>query len=80
MGFMQQFQPQAPQVQAKAQLAQLRQIMQGGQQAASAAVSNLAQTNPMFAQFMAQNQGRTIEEAFRSYGYDLSEVLKTINS
>jgi len=34
----------------------------------------------MFAQFMAQNKGRTIEEAFRSYGYDLSEVLKTINS
>lgn len=46
----------------------------------SAAVSNLAQSNPQFAQFLQQNSGRSIEEAFRSYGYDLNEVMGLINS
>ncbi len=54
--------------------------MQGGQAAASATIGNLAQTNPAFAQFMAQNNGRTLEEAFKHYGYDLKEVLGLINS
>lgn len=46
----------------------------------SALVSNLAQSNPQFAQFMAQNQGRTPEEAFKAYGYDFQQVMGIINS
>ena len=77
MGFMQQFQPQAPQLNLKAQMAQLRSMMQGDP---SALISNLARSNPQFAQFLAQNQGRTPEEAFKAYGYDLHEVMGLINS
>lgn len=29
---------------------------------------------------MAQNQGKTPEEAFKSYGYDFSQVVNLINS
>lgn len=46
----------------------------------SALVSSLAQSNPQFAQFLAQNQGRTPEEAFKAYGYDFSQVMGLINS
>jgi hypothetical protein len=46
----------------------------------SAAVSGLLQSNPRFAQFVAQNQGKSISEAFKSYGYDLNEVMSLINS
>lgn len=46
----------------------------------SALLSNLTQTNPQFAQFVAQNQGKTPQEAFREYGYDFSEVMGLINS
>lgn len=82
MAFMDQFrrasQPQqAPQPSIKSQLSQLRSLMQGD---TSAAVSNLAQSNPQFAQFLQQNSGKSIEEAFKAYGYDLSEVLGLINS
>ena len=58
-------------------MAQLRSMLQGD---ASALVSSIAQSNPQFAQFMAQNQGRTPDEAFRAYGYDFSQVMKIINS
>lgn len=77
MGFMRQFQPQAPQMQTKAKMAQLRSMLQGD---TSALVSSLAQSNPQFAQFLAQNQGRTPEEAFKAYGYDFSQVMGIINS
>lgn len=77
MGFMSQFQPQAPQMQMRAQMAQLRSMLQGD---TSALVSSLAQSNPQFAQFLAQNQGRTPEEAFKAYGYDFSQVMGLINS
>lgn len=43
-------------------------------------VSNLAKSNPQFAQFMAQNQGRTPEEAFKAYGYDFQQVMGILNS
>lgn len=46
----------------------------------SPVLSNLARTNPQFAQFMAQNQGKTPEEAFKAYGYDFGEVSRLINS
>lgn len=61
----------------KAKMSQLRSMLQGD---TSVLISNLAQTNPQFAQFMAQNQGRTPEEAFRAYGYDFSQVMGIINS
>jgi hypothetical protein len=77
MGFMQQFQPQAPQLQMKAQMSQLRSMLQGD---TSALVSSLAQSNPAFAQFVAQNQGKTPQEAFSAYGYDFGEVSRLINS
>jgi hypothetical protein len=41
---------------------------------------NYAQTNPQFARFLEQMRGKTPEEAFRQYGYDLSEVMSIINS
>lgn len=44
----------------------------------SALVANLAQSNPQFAQFVAQNQGRTPQEAFKAYGYDFSQVQSLI--
>lgn len=43
-------------------------------------VSQLAQGNPQFAQFVAQNQGKTPEDAFKQYGYDFNEVVSLINS
>lgn len=46
----------------------------------SALLSNLARSNPQFAQFMAQNQGKTPQEAFKTYGYDFGEVSRLINS
>ena len=54
----------------------LRQIMQGDH---SAVLNNLMQTNPNFAQFVEQHRGQQIQEAFRSYGYDLNDVLSLIN-
>lgn len=58
-------------------MAQLRSMMQGDP---SALLANLAQTNPQFAQFLAQNRGRTPQEAFKAYGYDFDEVSRLINS
>jgi hypothetical protein len=58
-------------------MAQFKSLMQGD---TSAAVSGLLQSNPNFAQFVAQNQGKSISEAFKSYGYDLNEVMSLINS
>lgn len=52
-------------------------MMQGD---SSALISNLAQTNPQFAQFMAQNRGKTPQEAFKAYGYDFQQVMNIINS
>ena len=52
-------------------------MMQGD---TSAAVQGLAQSNPQFAQFLRQNQGKSISEAFESYGYDLNEVMGLIKS
>jgi hypothetical protein len=43
-------------------------------------MANLTQTNPQFAQFVAQNQGRTPEEAFKAYGYDFRQVMSILNS
>ena len=77
MGFMQQFQQPSPQQNLSSQMAQLRQLLQGD---AGALVANLAQSNPAFAQFVAQNQGKTPQEAFKAYGYDFSQVMGLINS
>ena len=55
----------------------LRSMMQGDP---SSIISNLAQTNPQFARFLQENKGRTPEEAFRAYGYDLDEVMGIVNS
>lgn len=58
-------------------MAQLRSMMQGDP---SALIANLTKNNPQFAQFVAQNRGRTPQEAFRAYGYDFDEVSRIINS
>lgn len=58
-------------------MSMLRQMMQGD---TSALVSNLAQTNPQFAQFLSQMRGKSPQEAFRQFGYDLNEVMGIINS
>lgn len=61
----------------RAQMSQLRSMLQGD---TSALVSSLAQSNPQFAQFIAQNQGKTPQEAFKAYGYDFQQVMGLINS
>lgn len=58
-------------------MAQLRSMMQGD---SSALIANLAQSNPQFAQFVAQNRGKTPQEAFKAYGYDYQQVMNIINS
>jgi hypothetical protein len=52
-------------------------MMQGD---TSALVSNLAQTNPQFAQFLSQMRGKSPQAAFRQVGYALNEVMGIINS
>lgn len=42
-------------------------------------VASLAQSNPQFAQFVAQNKGKTPQEAFSAYGYDFGQVMGIIN-
>ena len=37
------------------------------------------QSNPNFAQFMAQHSGQSVQDGFKQYGYDLNEILKLIN-
>lgn len=58
-------------------MSMMRQMMQGDP---SSLISNLAKSNPSFAQFIEQNRGRTPQEAFRAYGYDYDEVTRLINS
>ena len=72
--FMNQFQQPSNMSQ---QMASLRSILQGDTQAM---VSQLAQTNPSFAQFVAQNRWKTPQEAFKAYGYDFQQVMGLINS
>lgn len=36
-------------------------------------MQHLMRTNPRFAQFVAQNQGKTPEQAFRDNGLDYSQ-------
>jgi len=72
--FMSQFQQPSNMSQ---QMASLRSILQGD---TSAMVSQLARTNPSFAQFVAQNRGRTPQQAFQAYGYDFQQVMGLINS
>lgn len=43
-------------------------------------VNSLMQGNPQFAQFVAQNRGKTPQEAFKAYGYDFNQVLNLISS
>lgn len=76
---MDMFRPQqAPQpTELKARMSMLRQMMQGDP---SQIISNLRQTNPQFARFEQQMQGKTPEEAFKAFGYDLNEVMSIINT
>lgn len=74
MAFMNQFQ-QANQLSQR--MATLRQLLQGD---AGALAQSLERSNPAFAQFVAENKGRTPEQAFEAYGYDLTEVMNLINS
>lgn len=76
MGFMQQFQQNPQQTSLTNQLATLRQLLRGDNEAA---IGNLMQSNPNFAQFMSQHKGQSVRDAFRSYGYDLGEILNLIN-
>lgn len=74
MAFMSQFR-QANQLSQR--MATLRQLLQGD---AGALAQSLERNNPAFAQFVAENRGKTPEEAFKAYGYDLAEVMNLINS
>lgn len=77
MAFMDQFNKPVQGTRLKAQMAQLRSMLQGD---SSAMMANLMQTNPQFAQFVQQNQGKSPQEAFEAYGYDFSQVMDILNS
>lgn len=56
-------------------MADLRQIFNGNPQGL---MNQLMRTNPQFAQFVAQNQNKTPQQAFRDNGLDFSEVQQLI--
>lgn len=73
---MQQFQqPNNPQTQGPStineRMADLKRIFDGNPQGL---MNQLMRTNPQFAQFVAQNRGKTPEQAFRDNGIDLAKV------
>lgn len=76
MGFMQQFQQNPQQMGLATQMSTLRQLLQGDN---AAALNSLLQNNPNFAQFVAQHKGQSVADAYRSYGYDLNEIMGLIN-
>lgn len=43
------------------------------------AVNAVAQTNPAFARFLQENQGKPIEQAFADFGFDLPNILSALN-
>lgn len=70
MGLMDQFRTQQ-----QSQLADRVRAVKGMAQGnPSALMQTLMQTNPRFAQFVAQNQGKTPEQAFREHGLDYSQI------
>ena len=74
MGFMEQFRPRQ-----QSQLAERVNAVKGMAKGdPSALMRSLMQTNPRFAQFVAQNQGKTPEEAFREHGLDYSQVKRLL--
>ena len=77
MGLMQQFSQYNQPNQLGQSMAMLRSLMQGD---TSAAVENLAKSNPQFAQFLSQRNNMTVEQAFKSYGYDLNQIMGIINN
>ena len=73
MGLMEQLrkQPtQQPQSTLLDQITSLKQMLSGNPQAI---MTQMMQTNPQFAQFVAQNQGKTPEQAFADNGLDISQ-------
>lgn len=74
MSLEQQFRQQSD---LKASMAQLREMMNGDP---SSLINGLMQSNPQFAKFYEENQGRTPQEAFAAYGYDFDEVMRIVNS
>jgi len=77
MGLMQQLNQFSQPNQLSQSMATLRSLMQGD---TSAAVESLAKSNPQFAQFLSQRNSMTVEQAFKSYGYDLNQILGLINN
>lgn len=53
-----------------------RQLAQGDTQSV---LNSLTQTNPDFARFLEQNRGKSIQQGFADYGYDLSDILSALN-
>lgn len=57
------------------QLADLRRIFSGNPQGL---MNQLMRSNPQFAQFVAQNQGKTPQQAFKDNGLDFAQVQQLI--
>lgn len=49
----------------------IKGMMQGNPQALA---DHMMRSNPQFAQFVAQNRGKTPEQAFRDAGFDFEQV------
>lgn len=43
------------------------------------AVNAIAQTNPDFARFLQENQGKSVEQEFLKNGYDLRSTLSALS-
>lgn len=77
MGFMQQFsQPQRmSQEQAVQEAQSLRRLLQADTRGM---LVRAMRANPDFTRFMEANRGKTIEQAFSDYGYDVSALRSAL--
>jgi hypothetical protein len=72
---MQQFNQQPPSNQFLSQLTMLKQMLGNDP---SSFMQSLMQTNPAFAKFVADNQNKTPEQAFRENGLDFSQIKQLL--
>ena len=74
MAFMDQFrQQQKPQIPMETLASKLNSIKQAANGDAGGLINYMSQTNPQFAQFVQNMQGKTPEQAFKEFGLDYSQ-------
>lgn len=68
--------PQPQQSRAASLMQSVRQFAGGNPEAAA---RNLMQTNPQFASFMRQNQGKSIQQIANEHGIDYGLIQQLMN-